>query len=933
MATTIFNPPLPEENPPNFLGYSKGRDPDLSSATLIKTAGHAIEQGVKASEEYFDTKTKEEARERLEPIRDAFLGMAEPPKGLVQDSNAPNDLVKRSERLTGLTRAMEAGTVPKSHYWMLMDSEVRQLKQRYPGHKDNIDRHVQSLVGTNPANRAVELLFAEARAGKEETQYQKAEKQLRDLGGGVPMEAAKQAGKPWSIGQIHGEIALIQRDKAESEIRRQGVADAKAKNELQIQDVRRLAQADLGRVIDKAIRDMQTGTGQTYASIQDEISRKVASGSYSPQDQEAIRVSFGQLRQQVLSVLTNERMKTNDQGFSWNEVVKAGDMDEIIKGEMKKLDLLEDALLNKDLGYQGANAAQIEATKKADVRTLLEHPQHGGIHRQFQALKELYGVNWTQLQVFQDSTKIDAVTKALKDNTILNSVTGSRPGHTLKTDLEEKSKLSGFSKSSYNNAIITDSLSILGNKNAPTQAIANKIDFLFSDGDLLLHKGKDGKLSPRFENPQGVYLKLATDPRVIENVAKIKDTNPEQYQKFRNFVLSNFAPMMELNSQAARNVVLHSDNHSLTFDPVNYQFRLDPKPGRDQIEPQVIRPAENSIRQINTTLAAIRPLIEAEKGDVKAELQKFVDTLQIDTNKTHRGSGLTNLWEGAMNMLQKGLGNAPSTGPESKEGSRPKDVAGLLDFVGKLEGGKEGYNSVFGGGRADLTKMTVSDVRKFQDDLVSKGSVSSAVGKYQIIRKTMGTLIRDMGFDPTQAKFTPELQDAMAVQLMKGRGLDKFMKGEITHEQFADELAKEWASLPNTKTGRSHYEGAPGSNKALTNSDEVRKVLEGLVPRKDLKIGPKAEMLRFEQASPRNVEEALVALQGFLDANNFSGVGNRESSNVEDRTGEDLDDRDEKGISNRLRGFIDSMRPITATNPTTGETIVYKNGTWVPFSK
>ena len=54
------------------------------------------------------------------------------------------------------------------------------------------------------------------------------------------------------------------------------------------------------------------------------------------------------------------------------------------------------------------------------------------------------------------------------------------------------------------------------------------------------------------------------------------------------------------------------------------------------------------------------------------------------------------------------------------------------------------------------------------------------------------------------------------LQLMRGRGMDLYLSGAITAENFANNLAREWASLPvvsGTKKGRSFYDG-DGLNKA-----------------------------------------------------------------------------------------------------------------------
>lgn len=172
---------------------------------------------------------------------------------------------------------------------------------------------------------------------------------------------------------------------------------------------------------------------------------------------------------------------------------------------------------------------------------------------------------------------------------------------------------------------------------------------------------------------------------------------------------------------------------------------------------------------------------------------------------------------------------------EVQEVRKPKDNPSnrkLLDLIGKKESNGN-YNAYFGNAGnqdIDFTSMTIADVRRWQDDFVKKGSKSSAVGKYQIIRKTMDSLIKEMNLTGKE-KFSNELQDQMALTLARRRGYDKFVSGKMDKKSFANELAKEWASFPvvtpinGKKPGQSYYAG-DGLNKALIQPDEVFAALD-----------------------------------------------------------------------------------------------------------
>ncbi len=159
----------------------------------------------------------------------------------------------------------------------------------------------------------------------------------------------------------------------------------------------------------------------------------------------------------------------------------------------------------------------------------------------------------------------------------------------------------------------------------------------------------------------------------------------------------------------------------------------------------------------------------------------------------------------------------------------PQAYIPLLNTI--AEGESNGnYNAYFGNAENSeirFTEMKVSDVMRWQEDFVSSGQPSSAVGRYQIIRPTLAGLVVQMRIDPSE-KYSEALQDKMAITLLERRGSLGYVNDKLTLEEFAASIAKEWAALPRI-TGpnpdESYYAG-DGLNKARVSRDEVFKALE-----------------------------------------------------------------------------------------------------------
>ena len=155
----------------------------------------------------------------------------------------------------------------------------------------------------------------------------------------------------------------------------------------------------------------------------------------------------------------------------------------------------------------------------------------------------------------------------------------------------------------------------------------------------------------------------------------------------------------------------------------------------------------------------------------------------------------------------------------------------LLGFIGWHES-RGDYNAVWGGiSKKDrpprpLTRMTIGEVLAWQDS-IDQLYRSEAAGVYQILEDTLADIYRPAGFSLSDM-FDENTQDALAIHLMRRRGLDKFRSGQMSAEKFANNLAKEWASLPlvsGPKRGRSYYAG-DGLNKAGADPDEFLSVVE-----------------------------------------------------------------------------------------------------------
>lgn len=176
-----------------------------------------------------------------------------------------------------------------------------------------------------------------------------------------------------------------------------------------------------------------------------------------------------------------------------------------------------------------------------------------------------------------------------------------------------------------------------------------------------------------------------------------------------------------------------------------------------------------------------------------------------------------------------GLGVYASYMSNTDRSINPSAFAPLLDLIAKGESNGN-YNAYFGNARNDtieFTSMSVAEVQEWQKDYVANGSPSSAVGRYQTISTTLSGLVDQLGIDPSE-KFDKAMQDRMAIALLERRGARDYVNNRITREEFAANLAKEWAALPKVlgdNPSKSYY-ASDGLNKSRVAVSDVLRTLE-----------------------------------------------------------------------------------------------------------
>ena len=231
-------------------------------------------------------------------------------------------------------------------------------------------------------------------------------------------------------------------------------------------------------------------------------------------------------------------------------------------------------------------------------------------------------------------------------------------------------------------------------------------------------------------------------------------------------------------------------------------------------------------------------------------LKKFATNLSAvaDYILTGNFDALKTVWESTkdsagdvMGKVQNGIPgffesqgihrNPSGSGPAAPDSGVTGDVSAsidpkapgrehLLNMIAAAESGGN-YNAMLGDARQssiDLTGMTMDEIDALQTKMIGERG-GSAIGRYQYVQETLRGLRQDLGIKGDE-KFTPEMQDRLATESMRRRGLLDWEAGILPDADFQLQLSQEWAGLPKDSSGLSFHHGFNG-NKATISDRRV----------------------------------------------------------------------------------------------------------------
>lgn len=689
--------------PENYSGRSRGIDaakPNQAFGTLFEGLGTLVDSGVKAADQRNISGLNKELETGIDAIRgaqgvdaavqDATITGGETGANVPGGGTSPPPGVSvATSEIARINQAYKEGKIGDTYYYSKVEALARQVRNKYPGYREQIDQKVSSIIGTNPANALRTSLISDLKQAQSTAQsrqnsdesilergknYLSPEKYQRYIAGDRSPEFVAELKKDIQLGEV--KQTTISSLKSEYELRKTQGAARK-------EDLEKVVTRDSSDAVWKILNDgiESTGGGKlTVDSLNAKISGMAAGKPPTPEELGALRSGVNSLIAQAN--LSLDRLHTQSWGKDGKmtyqqEVNDPAALQRIKEQALAPIRNMEKALADSNIGmFQWyANQAKLMKDQKTqDIFTRSESALNLSV------ANEILGPNLGQLLlgsgVFAKSAS--DLARVLTMDSVVKSGTGRTDGETILRDSKREAATGGGANGAKDSvgSVLSTTKVTLGNKDISEQALANTAKTWFNP-DRNFITARDILT----ENSRQSVIQMFSAPEVVDNMARLKGSNPEVWGNYKRWVESSTRSVFNSTLGQVAEWQKPGSGYKVSVDS---QGRIavarDTTLPTDQFTGSVDRSVasiQKPLGQLNSAIDARRRIASAEGADPNATATQFLGAMGV--NPTPTEGAKPNPPEGAAN-------NTPSATPAVELASfTPADQELLVE----LERGSE----------------------------------------------------------------------------------------------------------------------------------------------------------------------------------------------------------------------------------------------------
>lgn len=748
-SSTRLNVEPDDVGVPSFVDRSRGWEPpsvDKSAAisqenrtNLVGMAGDLLKVVEAGARNTINTVIEGVVSDRVDQLdADADIGVDD--TTLLFGSNGkgtalPEDVLRADKNLSRLKKAYDAGRISENGYWAQLNVTAKQLRSRFPGFRDEIDKTFQKYSGGVPANEIRRNMMNEL--SRASNNIDAATRRRNDFYERMVTNGFSHPNwQNMTEAELLDYSAPLFTEKAKVEQNKARLAEAKANREdakeLNLQAAKDEANLS-AKVFWAAFSSTKGPDGKTAREALDALASQGADAS--PEDVAAFNAQFTMIRSRVLSEL-DEKLTTQ---YSLGQ----DDLKEARGGLIAMFDSISASVNDKEYGNIGQLQTRYNASKTRDDIKFLNDTD--GIRDMAAANRVLgpEGADMVRAAYEKAGNSVDAV---LIEQYMNKSMLGK--GNGLASDYNEIKQKHGDKKANeVTKSNLNTHMALMSNPRISPEAKIATAKYLFGPGN-------DGWLKELNSENQAIIF-----PQMMalnDEMVKLKKIDPTTYENYVSWAKQEFLSMSQINLRTLNNTNVDSNSVVIQYNPATYQFDAQANPNATDLNANattfasginvlngfrslyeqnfVTKPGLDAVNVVNNSIKAMIPLLQEQGIDPNQYLLTIFKVNGFNTQAVKnewRTSG--RLLLGMGDALLTGIGNAADTVAPNLSG-RTKDVIKRSEMKGTIEGGA-GNDTLELDAAYNVLKSTVDEYNKIRqnvkpDDPASIDAFDKAIVDY-----------------------------------------------------------------------------------------------------------------------------------------------------------------------------------------------------------
>lgn len=656
-------------NTPSAMDYStrsRGTDkarPNDAFGTLFEGIGKVVDSTVKTIDQRNIDQIKTELGTGVDAIRgsqgvDAAVndpmvtgGGNNVTGGPSGPSATPPAVNAGVSEIARLSEAYRDGRISDTYYFAKIESEARRLRAKFPGYRDEIDKEVSGLIGTNPANALRSSIIrdlkeaqstAASRANSDEAIIERGKEHL------TPDQYNR-----WLRDKNPAFVAELKTTIQSEEAKKAGISSLKSQYELKKaqgsarqEEIEGIATQD---ATDTVFNILNTGIaaagGQNLSSLTEKINQMATGKALTPEEMGQLRSGFAALMSQTELAL-NQKFSARfgkDGQYSYNSELRNPERIKQIKElAMAPIRAMEKALNDNDTGMFAWHANQAKLMKDSTIQQIYSRSNAA---RNLAAAQEILGPSFGALVLNNDvlKTAVSDITRALVMDSVAKGVVGNSPLETQMLDnlreVRSNPNARGLAVES-TKGVLDTYRRILTNKATDDTSLRQMANTTFNpDRNFITNKDL------LTGNSQQSVLASFTNPDLVENLSRLKSSDPQAWENYKRWLESSTQAVFTTTlgqlaewqkGQSGVDVVV--DNQGRISVTAQRTSAPGGFMGAQSARDSMVRGFERQLGQLNSAIAARRLIAQKDGQDPNQVATTLLNAYGLRPTQTEGGS-------------------------------------------------------------------------------------------------------------------------------------------------------------------------------------------------------------------------------------------------------------------------------------------------------